>query len=187
MHGPSCCNSAGIDSDSLYSEGSYGISAWVKVISSSLMLGQTVHIRVAGKRYIGLIGKDETPVTGAKSNTAKPRRESCKADKIVSFLCGSESPLLHFSPFMTTLFSNHSVFSASTSLLEHLVLLLPCALLANVIVCHKSILSFKIKGKEREKLLWCHSLCLVTSIITQRPLSFVVKCIKLSIQCSWGA
>lgn len=41
----------------------------VKPISSLLMLWQTVHIVVAGIHETGFTGKDETPVTGAKSNT----------------------------------------------------------------------------------------------------------------------
>lgn len=68
-----------------------------KLISSLLKLWQTVHIVVAGIHEIGFTGKDETPVTGAKSNTKKPRRESCKADNTVSLARGSEMPLLHFS------------------------------------------------------------------------------------------
>lgn len=131
----------------------------------------TAQILVAGIYYVGLIGKDETPVTGAKSNTTKPRRESCKADKIVSLVCGLESPLLHFSPLVTTLFFNHSVFWGPTTLLEHLVLLLPCAntLLVNT-VCHKSIYSFN--SKEGKKLLWCYYLRPVFSIITQSAFHF---------------
>lgn len=158
----------------------------MKWISSSLMLWQTTQILVAGIHLIGLIGKDETPVTGAKSNTTKPRRESCKSDKIASLVCGPESPQLHFSPFMIFI---HRVFWAWTRLFEHFVPLLPCinTLLVNLIVCHNSILSFKFKGKERENLLRGHSLSCILNNNT-KSLSYFVQCIKSapSIQCSWS-
>lgn len=148
----------------------------------------TAQILVAGIHYVGLIGKDETPVTGAKSNTTKPRRESCKADKIVSLVCSLESPLLHFPPLVTTLFFNHSVFWGPTLLLEHLVLLLPCAntLLVNT-VCHKSIYSFKFKrgGGEEALMMLLLAPCVLNN--NTKRLSLFLKSIKLSTHCSWSS
>lgn len=88
------------------------MSVRMKLISTLLMLWQTASMRDAGMHQTGLIGKNETPVTGAKSNTTKLRRESCKADNTVFLVSGSESPLLRVSPlfFMTTLFFNHTVY-----------------------------------------------------------------------------
>lgn len=78
------------------------------------MLWQKAQIVVAGIHQIGLIGKNETPVTGAKSNTTKLRRESCRDDKIACLLCRLELPLQPLPTNLTTF-----VFYDNTSFHQH--------------------------------------------------------------------
>lgn len=155
----------------------------MKWISSSLMLWQTTQILVAGIHLIGLIVKDETPVTGAKSNITKPRRESCESDKIASLVCS----LSYISPLLWQHCSSTTVFSGLQQGCSNI--LFPCC---HVLIHYWwtslfAILSFKFKGKEREKLLPYHSLSCILNNNT-KSLSFLVQCIKPSpsIQCSWS-
>lgn len=102
-------------------------------------------------------------------------------------MCGSECLCCIFL-FHDNTFFNHSVFWAWTSLLEHLVLLLPCTdtLLVNFTVCHKRICQREGNRKALMMPLFVSCLCPLNN--NTKSLSFVVECIKplLSIQCSWS-
>ena len=200
MHGPLCCNSLGTDSISRYRGGSYQISVSIKLISSSLILWHTVPDSSCWNTWDWLNWQRWDPQSLPPSQTpAKPRRESCEADKFASLLrvsvwlrVASSTFFFFFYLFIYFFPRSWQHFSSATVFAGFQNILFPCCNAKYVIggphCLQQKRRVLKIQRKRKRKALMM--LFFVSSILNNsiKSLWFVIKWIQpwLRIQCGWN-